>query len=52
MVICGPEITRILNEFEGTFNITSNKVEEHYNSTISAQSSFQKDLKLLFVSDR
>ena len=34
-----------LNKFEGTHSI-SNEVQEH-NSSISAQSSFQEDLKLL-----
>ena len=35
-----------LNKFEGTHSI-SNEVQEHHNSSISAQSSFQEDLKLL-----
>ena len=34
-----PEIACILDEFEGTLHITSNEVQEHHNSTISAQSS-------------
>ena len=41
-----PEPARILDEFEGTLNITSNEIQEHHNSTILAHSSFQKDLKL------
>ena len=36
-----------MDEFEGTLNITNNKALEHHNSTISSQSSFQKDLNLL-----
>lgn len=36
----------ILDEFEKTLSKTSNEVQEHHNSTISAQSSFQRVLKL------
>ena len=39
-LICSPEITRISDEFEGTLNMTSNEVQIHHNSTISAKSSF------------
>lgn len=46
-LICGPEIARILDEFEGTLNPTSNEVQGQHNSTISSQSSFQKDFEIL-----
>lgn len=36
----------ILDEFEKTLSKTSTEVQEHHNSTISAQSSFQRVLKL------
>ena len=39
-LICGPEIARILDKFEGTLNVTSNEVQARHNSNISAQSSF------------
>lgn len=47
-LICNPEIAGFLNDFEGT-HISSNEAQEHHNSSISAQSSFQEDLKLLFL---
>ena len=46
-LICGRGIARILDEFEGTLNPTSNEVQEQHNSTISSQSSFQKDFEIL-----
>ena len=45
-LICCPEMAGILDEFEKTLSKTSNEVQEHHNSTISAQSSFQRVLKL------
>ena len=36
----------ILDEFEKTLSKTSTEVQEHHNSTISAESSFQRVLKL------
>ena len=36
----------ILDEFEKTLSKTSTEVQEHHNSTISAQSSIQRVLKL------
>ena len=39
-LICGTEIARILDKFEGTLNVTSNEVQARHNSNISAQSSF------------
>ena len=39
-LISAPEIAHILDEFEGTLNITSSEVQEHHNSTISSQTIF------------
>ena len=42
----------LLDEFEGIHDITSNEVQEHHNSVISAQQRFQKNFETPLISNK
>ena len=48
-LICGPEISRLLEEFEGVPSDGMNEVRDHHDSSESVQLNFHKDVKSLLL---
>ena len=48
-LVCGPEIVRLIEEFEGEDMIDSNLIDKHHDSSASTQVKFYNDVKALIL---
>ena len=48
-LVCGPEIARLIEEFEGDDNTDSDFIDKHHDSSASTQLQFYKDVKTFLL---